>query len=273
MTAVATPKLICTECRHENESERIYCHNCGSRLDRSSVAPVKEPVKDTRKRVHKMFDPHRAKMRALFFKISKVLLGACGAAALILILSPPDVPPPSKSAMLGSQIRFDLEGMTSNRHQPAAMQYNEDQINSFLAYSLKSKQAALDKPLLDFKRMVVRFTEARCMVTAERSFFGYSLYSSCTFAPQLKDGKIEAPLKSGSIGRLPIHPQIGQYLTYLFSDIWGALDRDVKLVRKLGAVEFHDKEVVLLAAAPAAAAAAPAPAAAPPASPAPSTPQ
>ena len=30
-------KLVCPDCRHENEPERIYCHNCGARLDRSGA--------------------------------------------------------------------------------------------------------------------------------------------------------------------------------------------------------------------------------------------
>ena len=72
-------KLVCPECRHENEPERVYCHSCGAKLDRSAVTVRKEPVKDTRQRVRKMFDPQRARIRFLFFKTSKLILGACAA--------------------------------------------------------------------------------------------------------------------------------------------------------------------------------------------------
>jgi uncharacterized membrane protein YvbJ len=65
MTAV-----VCTECRHENESERVYCHGCGARLDRTAVKKAKEAPEDAQKRVKKMFDPQRERMRALFFKMS-----------------------------------------------------------------------------------------------------------------------------------------------------------------------------------------------------------
>jgi hypothetical protein len=30
-------KLACTECQHQNEVQRIYCHNCGAKLDRSAL--------------------------------------------------------------------------------------------------------------------------------------------------------------------------------------------------------------------------------------------
>src|SRR6516225_2034765 len=36
---IATPiQLTCPDCQRENEAERIYCHDCGARLDRSALA-------------------------------------------------------------------------------------------------------------------------------------------------------------------------------------------------------------------------------------------
>ena len=53
--------------------------------------------------------------------------------------------------------------------------------------------------------------------------------------------------KGGQIGRLPIHPQIAQYMDVLFTDLWGALDREAKLVGKMKSIEFHDKAVAMSA--------------------------
>jgi hypothetical protein len=249
MTATSTTaKLICPECHHENETERIYCHSCGARLDRSAVAVrnSKEAVNETRQRVRKLFDPQRAKLRALFFKISKVILGAGVVAMVIQMISPPDVPAPVKTEMVASQMRFDLES-AATRHQPAQLQYSEEQVNAFLTYALKTKQSLLNKPLLNFKRALVGFHEGTCAVTAERSLFGYSLYTTCSYAPVLAEGKIEASSKGGSIGRLPIHPQATQFMGIIFSDVWSALDPEIRMIKKLGALEFHDKNVVLTA--------------------------
>ena len=41
-TTTAMTKLVCAECRHENEAERTSCHNCGERLDRSAVSAQKK---------------------------------------------------------------------------------------------------------------------------------------------------------------------------------------------------------------------------------------
>ena len=59
-------KLICPECRHENEIERIYCHECGARLDRSKVAKTEaqaEDPKETQRRLRALLDARGARLR------------------------------------------------------------------------------------------------------------------------------------------------------------------------------------------------------------------
>ena len=110
-------KLVCPECRRENEPERIYCHDCGARLDRSALAkigPKGEDAKETHRRLRSLLDPQRAKMRLMFFKISKMVLGAFATAALIQMLLPPDVPPRAKSGEFPPQINLDLENAAMN---------------------------------------------------------------------------------------------------------------------------------------------------------------
>lgn len=256
MTTTTTPaktstKVLCPECRRENEPERVYCHDCGTRLDRSAVLVKKEPIEDTHKRVKRMFDPQRAKMRALAVSVTKMLLGAGLLAVVVDMFLPPDVPPPSKNQLLISSLRIDLEGMTT-KGQPAQKQVSEEEANGFIASALKTKQTALDKPLLTFKRAVVSIREGRGAITTERQVSGYwPVYTSCSFAPVLKDGKLLGKIQGGHIGRLPIHPKLAQHMGVLFGDVIAVLDRDFKLISKLGAIELHDKSVTLRAPTPA----------------------
>lgn len=246
----STTKLICPECRRENEPERIYCHECGAKLDRTSVIaskPADARAKEQR-RVKNMFDPQGVKMRFWFFRICKLILGAVLAAVVVQMLRPPDVAPEKKALEL-TQLGLDLENAISF-HRPTPLQYTEDQVNDYLVQVSKSKQKVLNKPLLDFKRIIVGFAEGKCTVTAERSFFGYSVYSSETFSVQITEGAIDATSKGGAIGRFPIYPQIMQYLDIVFADVWSTLDRERKLIAKTTAIEFHDKTVVLQTVAP-----------------------
>jgi hypothetical protein len=244
-------KLICPECRRENEAERIYCHDCGAKLDRSAVISAK-PAADRQKeskRVRNMFDPHRAKMRLLFFRVCKLILGAFLAALLLQIVLPPDIPAQPKDALSLSQLGLEIENAVTY-HRPTPLRYSEDQVNEYLTYALKGKQKVLQKPLLDFKRAVVRFSEGRCNITVERACYGYPLYASTFLAVRVSDGKIDVSNKGGTIGRMPIYPEIMQYLDIVFADLWKALERDRKLVSKAAAIEFHDKSVVLSPATP-----------------------
>lgn len=241
-------KLICSECAHENEPERIYCHNCGTRLDRSTVRVAKERSDDTRKRMRKFFDPQRARFRHLFFTFSKMILGACATAAVVQMILPLDVPPPIKVLILPLQINLELENAVTY-HRPAQLQYTEEQVNAYFSSGLKTKQAALNKPLLDFNRAIVAFSEGSVTIIAERSLFGYPLYSSTSYAINLKDGKITASSKGGTLGRLPIHPEIMRVIGFIFADLWSVLDRERKLVAKMGAIEFHAQSVLLTAPA------------------------
>src|SRR2546421_7872951 len=197
-------KLICPECRRENEPERIYCHDCGARLDRTAlakIAPKGENAKETHRRLRTMLDPQRAKMRLLFFKTSKVILGALVTAATVQMVLPPDVPPRPKTGDFPPQINLDLENAALN-HNPTPMQYTETQVNAYLASALKSKQA-LSK-LLDFERASVKFDETVCSVTAERSLFGFSVFTTTSSKVTLQNGTLIAANNGGSIGRLPV---------------------------------------------------------------------
>ena len=239
-------KLVCPECQRQNEPERIYCHDCGARLDRSAlakVAPKLEDPKQTQRRLKQLLDPGRVKLRLMFFKISKLVLGACALAVLIQMLRPPiDLPERVKNLEL-QQINLDLENATMN-HSAAPLRYTDAQVNAYLANVTKTKQAALSK-FLQFERAVVKFDEGVCQITAERSLLGFSVFHAISYNVRLQDGTLTASNNGGSIGRLPIHPMIMKYGDVLFTDLWAVLDREKKSVLKMGAMEFHPKAVIL----------------------------
>ena len=239
-------KLVCPECRRENEPERIYCHHCGARLDRTAlakIAPKGEDAKETQKRLRTMLDPQRAKIRHLFFKTSKVILGALATAAIIQMILPPDMPPRPKTGDFPPQITLDMENALLN-HSAAPLQYTEAQVNAYLGSALKSKQTALSK-LLQFERAIVKFDENVCAITAERSLFGFSLFTTTSSKVSLQNGTVSTTNNGGSIGRLPVHPMLMKYADPLFSDLWTALDRERKAISKMGAIEFRPQAVVL----------------------------
>jgi hypothetical protein len=161
---------------------------------------------------------------------------------LVVTLLPPDVPPAVKTETLPAQINLSLENLTESR-QPQTMQFSEGDVNAYLANVMKHKKEKLEHPLLDFERAILGFTEGNCRVTIERSIFGYSIFTSADYDVQVKDGKITATPKSAAIGRMPIHPSALPYAGFLFSDAVAAMDREHKLLNKVGSIQLHDKMV------------------------------
>jgi hypothetical protein len=244
-------QLTCPECRRDNEAERIYCHDCGARLDRSALAGRMSGKKETSEELHKrmqgMFSQRRVRARLIFVKIAKLVLIACATAAAVVILIPPDLPPPVKSEGFPAQINLSLETLTESR-QPQSMQFSEESVNAYLANALKRKKEKLNHPLIDFERAIVAFTEGNCRVTIERSIFGYSIFTSGDYAVQIEGGKVTASPRSGAIGRMPINPSVMPYAGFLFSDAVAAMDREHKLLNKLGSIQLHEKEIVVASA-------------------------
>jgi hypothetical protein len=242
-TTTTTPKLICAECRHENEAERIYCHNCGERLDRSAVLAQKkaQDPQEAHRRLQKMLGPPNMARRN-FFIVSKLALAAAVVAALVEIALPPELPAPTK--VVPPQIDLDLESAASYK-KPAPFEYSQEQVNAYLAYRLTSKKKVLSQPFLTFVRATASFRDGACTIGMERSLFGYSIYTQSSYRVEPAAGKIAATNVGGWIGRLPIHPVVMRFGDIVFADLWWALEREQKLLGKMSAVSFRDGGVTI----------------------------
>ena len=241
-----TTKLICAECRHDNEAERIFCHNCGERLDRSPVAAqtnVEDP-REAHRRLQKMLQgPSRT--RRNFFVACKLILGAAATAGLLQMILPPDFPPAVKASL---PVQLDLELEKASSH-PAVLELSQQDVNAYLTSRLSSKKKALTKPFLDWERAAVVFKDGFCVIGWERSIFGYPIYSQAAYRVDINAGKIVATNNGAWLGRLPLHPAVMPYANVIFADLWSALDRERKLVSKMKSVEFHDGTVTFTSAA------------------------
>ena len=238
-------KLICAECRHENEAERIYCHNCGERLDRSAAA-VKKKVDDaaeSRRHLQKMLQgPSRTRQN--FFTASKLILAAAVTAGFLQMFLPPEFPPAVKTT---APVQLDLE-LENASYKPVVLTFSQQDVNAYLTSRLSTKKKALNKPLLNFERAAVELKEGRCIIGWERSLFGYSIYSRASYRVDSSKGKISAVSDGGWIGQLPIHPALMKYADIIFADLWKALDRERRLISKMTTVELHDGSVTLASA-------------------------
>ncbi len=185
-------------------------------------------------------------MRRRVSHVGKVLFGALLLAFVIQMLRPPDLPERLQSPILPAQINLDLENAATDP-RVSGLRYSDEQVNAYLAYLLRNKQAALNKYYLKFERAVVAFREGFCDVAVERSLFGLSIVTSGSYNATLRDGKIVVASRGGYVGRMPVHPALMKYIDVVFADVRGALERERKSLAKLGSIEFHPQIVFITA--------------------------
>ena len=247
---MATTTLICKQCNFENEPERVYCHNCGAKLDRSLLPP--EATKRTdpvvvQERVRKMVSPRRgARGRQVKNLVASLALAAVLGLLAAMIQPPDGIPEISKDAAVAAPtITDDLEGLVT---QPAAgrLVYSEDQVNAFLQSTIHGKSNSSGVAPLKFERTYVRFEEGFVRITYVQSVFGLPLYATTFDTVTIQNGQAMAKPLGGSVGRVKIPAGLIPYLGGMFAPLWKVLDREKNLVAKLESITFHKKTVEMV---------------------------
>ncbi|MGC3992410.1 MAG: zinc ribbon domain-containing protein [Chthoniobacteraceae bacterium] len=247
-------KLKCTQCGHENEAERIYCHNCGTKLDRS-VLPVEEKKKEsneqTMKRVRKMTNPNTGFFAGAGKSLLKSLLWAVAVAGAVQIARPPDGIPPKAGAdtLLDAQpLLMSLQNAQMQR-APARLAMDETLINKYLQATLKEQATGLIGDEVKFNRVFVHCVDGNpqgsCWITSEQALFDYHLFASVGYELSIANNQVKTKCVGGYLGRLPVHPLLMQYGDLIFSKIWDALGREHKVMNQMQSIEVHKGQIVV----------------------------
>ena len=205
-----TRRLVCQACSHENEVERVYCHNCGEKLDRTLLPKVEEiqtPENQAaeQKRVKQMMSPGRGSVLRQIRTFVLITGLAALVAASFLIFQAPEDPLSAKFEQIPEQNAIDVWKKMISIRPPTRVGIAEYDVNHYLSKSLKSGEGPLG---MKFKRAYVTFTPGLIKITVQREIWGLQLYSSVSFKPVQKDGKWAPEVRDLRIGRLGFDPAI-----------------------------------------------------------------
>ena len=239
-------KLVCPACNHANEAERVYCHNCGEKLDRSllpkvsDIAATGDQAKVKRK-VKQMMNPNRGAFLGNVKTFIQIIALAAVVAAVFLACLPPDAVPPAKGGMPDRRPGDLWEAMMASK--PAvSLTFNEAEINYHLSRSLKHEESAIG---LNFERAFVKFTPGRFSLTAQRDAYGLTIYSGATFMPVLKDGRWDAEVTALRIGRLGFPPELGKFASITLGGVGKAFANQAKQLDRLEKVDIGEGTISL----------------------------
>lgn len=249
--------LVCKQCGHENESERVYCHNCGAKLDRSLLpdeSTKPEQQKAQQRRVRKLTNPARGFFVGWFGSLVMTLLWAALVASAIQMFRPPDdVPPMPRKGEIAEtpQIILAIEDAVALR-TPQRLTLDGSAINTYIQTAIRSKETGALADYVKFDRAFVNLDEGVFRMTAQQSALEYPFYASIDYSLAIEGNKVAAKLLGGKVGRLPIHPMIMSYADIVFQKLWDALRREHRLIDGMGSIEVHKNQFVMVtkAAAP-----------------------
>jgi hypothetical protein len=241
--------LPCAQCGFVNEAERVYCHNCGSKLDRSLLPTHDERGEDSpekaRKRITKITNP---KAGFLFQEVKtffKIEISAVIVAALILIAQKPEGVPELKKESVQRLINSDMmEAMQSPK--PMLISFSEDDVNQHLKKTVKTRETII--PGVEVSRVYAVFTPGVIRMGTENSIFGYPVYAEIAYRVEVKAGKFSTLIVGGNLGLLQLDPRILRlpYGDVLFQDTWEALKRERGQMDKMERVDVKKGEISLV---------------------------
>jgi hypothetical protein len=241
--------LPCAQCGYVNEAERVYCHNCGSKLDRSLLPTHDDQGGDSqakaRKRIAKIANPRASSLFNEIRTFFKVELSAIVVAALILIAQKPEGVPELQKASIQRLINSDMmEAMQSPK--PSLVSFTEDEVNQHLGKTLKMRETII--PGVEVSRVYAVFTPGVIGMGTENSVFGYPIYAGIDFQVEMKGGKFTTSIIRGNLGRLAVDPHILQlpYGELLFQGTWDALKRERAQMDRMDRVEVKKGEISLV---------------------------
>jgi hypothetical protein len=244
--------LKCSQCGHENDLTRVFCQDCGARLDRMEVDASKGPAAPPLVTAGpgKSFKPikiRKAGGGGLGWLKSLIILVIWAAiiAAVIQAVRPPDDAPPATAANVAQGAVLENMLRTSS-FSPTPVTYGAtpDAINGLLSSKLKSGgESSGITP--EFKRVYVATGDKTLKVGLEQTIATWPVFVVFEGVPVKSGDKWVLKPVGGRIGRLPIPAPLSPYIERFFAPVSEALNTQLAYLNNANSIEVTSGQVVL----------------------------
>lgn len=227
--------LACPSCGFANEENRVFCQNCGTRLEVSAKPgdppaaesapsrPTSSPYGRTRPPLQerqKSHAPHSGIVGLLFGFLRTMVLAALVAVAVQIFRPPDAVPAPGQvSEPLASRLAADLHAARENNY-PRTVELPIADANNFLAARITGGTGALGARLA---RCYVAPEGALTRFGVEQHVANYPVYLELAIEPAQSGGVTTAKVVRGSVGRLPIPAPLLPFFSKSFAPVLESL--------------------------------------------------
>lgn len=203
--------IKCGACGHENDETRVFCQNCGGRLERTETAQTTPKITPVPvKRAAKRTGPSPLAAIGQFLKgvVAMAILGALIAVFVQFGRTPDGLPAPVvANDAAATQLWEGVKTFASSNFQ-RTLDVKEDQVNNYLSARIAAADSSGGAASAQFNRAFVVLADGTFRFYVERKYMGLSVYFWAEYQPLAGGEGATALLKGGGIGRMPIHPLI-----------------------------------------------------------------
>lgn len=200
-------KIKCDKCGYENEPQRIFCHECGAKLDRSEyVHDVEESRAREAKEAPKRLEDLRKKIP--IFTPQRILLFGLGPllTALLVQMFSPMSASPSTGADAETDAAMDIGiniQSALDEGNPKVIDTTQDVISNFLQRKLKKKESGTfwEKSLTSGWAFV---TPQQLTLVTQREPVGFPMYFTVSYETAKVDNGVALVPSAFYIGRLKL---------------------------------------------------------------------
>ena len=238
--------LTCPKCNFENELGRIFCHQCGGKLE---LEKIKAPTEGAKMRRRAAVGARKTLRTAMEVAIAGGVIFVIWQVCVV-----PDLQPikPSNAELVAVDIkRLDL-GQLVNGRKPGVMEVTEGELNTFL------NTLGLVKPKEDgivFSPVMVRadLGDGTVKVSYLADLrFGTAVHKQFCIAlagvPSVEQGGFVFRPTGAWIGKLPIQPKLIErtsLMQNIFAKLFAKLDNERKSLDKLSSITVTREKAVL----------------------------
>jgi hypothetical protein len=239
--------LTCPKCSFDNELGRIFCHQCGTKLDLDQIKPAARGGPKIRRRGG--WTPAKIARTAAEWIVVVLIIWV-----LWLALSVPQenaARPTNAELIAADSKRLDLVQLVE-RNRAGTIDVSETELNAFLS------SLSFDKPKgtgIEVAPLGLRATLGDGWV--QIAFWGElrmeklvhkKLYISCTAVPTVEDGEFTVQPVAAYIGKLPLHPVLlngTDLIQRYFRTLFGKLGYEKGLLDKLSSITIKPQQAQL----------------------------
>ena len=245
-------KLTCVECGYENEPERVYCHNCGVKLDRS-LLPARDDQRAGSRPARRGVKPDvsRRVRKPLIKPLAGSLAFSAVLAMLVLALMPPDDPPPLESPPLLRlpDIGIELQRLLAIQRR-AHITFSETEVNAYLKAAIRSKSEGPLAGVVEYAGTFADLDPDSARVYLVETIYGYPIYIHKTFTPVAAVDGVGGRVVSCGFGRLDLPSFAAPAVDLIMGKLWNELDMEIGNLRQLGAIRIGEERIRFISRQP-----------------------